>query len=121
MREARLQELEEIAAKLLATARNLPSGQDRHNAIREIGRFCVQIATLKGADLRRPQRRLKKKMSATRRSWTDVEIRRLKLLADEKNSVDYIAKSLERSVASINLKAYWLNLSLGRRLKAKGK
>jgi hypothetical protein len=52
MREARLQELEEMAAKLLATARELPSGQDRHNALREIGRFRVQIAALKGADLR---------------------------------------------------------------------
>jgi hypothetical protein len=121
MRAARLQELEEIAEKLLATARELSPGQEHHNALREIGRFRVQIAALKGADLRRPQRRLKKKMSATRRSWTDVEIRRLKLLADEKNSVDHIAKSLERSVASINLKAYWLNLSLGRRPKAKGK
>ena len=47
MREARLQELEEIAEKLLATARNLPSGQDRHNALREIGRFRVRIAALK--------------------------------------------------------------------------
>jgi hypothetical protein len=43
----RLQELEEMAAKLLATARELPSGQDRHNALREIGRFRVRIATLK--------------------------------------------------------------------------
>jgi hypothetical protein len=50
MREARLQELEEIAAKLLATARNLPSGQDRHNAIREIGRFHARIAALKFTD-----------------------------------------------------------------------
>lgn len=50
MSEARLQELEEMAAKLLATARELPSGQDRHNALREIGRFRVRIAALKFTD-----------------------------------------------------------------------
>jgi hypothetical protein len=33
MRAARLQELEEMAAKLLETARKLPSGRDRHNAL----------------------------------------------------------------------------------------
>ena len=53
MRVARLQELEEIAAKLLATARELPSGQDRHNALREIGRFRVRISALQAFDLRR--------------------------------------------------------------------
>jgi len=39
MRAAKLQELEEMAAELWATARKLPSGQDRHNALQEIGRF----------------------------------------------------------------------------------
>lgn len=39
----RLQELEEMAAKLLATACKLPPGQDRHNALREIGRFRARI------------------------------------------------------------------------------
>ena len=33
------QDLEEIAAKLLETARKLPPGQDRHNALQEVGRF----------------------------------------------------------------------------------
>ena len=47
MREASLQELQEMADKLLATARNLPSGQDRHNALREIRSFRVRIAALK--------------------------------------------------------------------------
>jgi hypothetical protein len=47
MRVARLKELEEIAAKLLGTARKLPPGQDRHNALREIGRFRVRITALK--------------------------------------------------------------------------
>ena len=47
MREASLQELQEMADKLLATAHNLPSGQDRHNALREIRSFRVRIAALK--------------------------------------------------------------------------
>jgi hypothetical protein len=44
-----LQELEELQAvgvKLLATARELPQGPDRDNALQLIGRFRVQIATL---------------------------------------------------------------------------
>jgi hypothetical protein len=44
---ARLQELEEMAAKLIATARELPPGQDHHKALQEIGRFIAQIAALK--------------------------------------------------------------------------
>jgi hypothetical protein len=36
-----------MAAKLIATARELPPGQDHHNALREIGRFIEQIAALK--------------------------------------------------------------------------
>src|SRR5450759_497715 len=50
MRAARLQELQEMAAKLLATARELPPGQDHYNALREIGRFCAQIDALQDAD-----------------------------------------------------------------------
>jgi hypothetical protein len=50
MRTARLQELEEMVAKLLVTARKLPRGQDRHSALREIGRFRAQIAALQGAN-----------------------------------------------------------------------
>jgi hypothetical protein len=52
MRAARLQELEEIAAKLLATARKLPAGPDRDKVLQEIGRFHAQIAALHGPDLR---------------------------------------------------------------------
>jgi hypothetical protein len=47
MKSARLQELEELAAKLLETARKLPPGQDYHNALREIGRFLAKIDALK--------------------------------------------------------------------------
>ena len=46
MRAARLKELEELAAKLLETARKLPSGQDRHNALQEIERFRARITAL---------------------------------------------------------------------------
>jgi hypothetical protein len=49
---ARLQELEEIAAKLLATAGKLPPGQDRYNALREIGSFRARIAALEDHHLR---------------------------------------------------------------------
>jgi hypothetical protein len=48
----KVQNLEEIAAKLLETARKLSPGQDRHNALREIGRFRARITALQGADLR---------------------------------------------------------------------
>jgi hypothetical protein len=46
MRATRLQELEEMAAKLLETARKLPSEQDRHNALQEIERFRARITAL---------------------------------------------------------------------------
>jgi hypothetical protein len=51
MRATKLQELEEMAVKLLATARKLPQGPDRHNALQEIGRFRARIAALQGAGL----------------------------------------------------------------------
>jgi hypothetical protein len=35
-----------MAAELLATARKLPSGQDRHNALQEIERFRARITAL---------------------------------------------------------------------------
>jgi len=50
MKSARLQELEEMAAKLLETARKLPPGEDYRNALREIGRFLAKIDALKEAD-----------------------------------------------------------------------
>jgi hypothetical protein len=50
MKSARLQELEEMAAKLLETARKLPPGEDYHNALQEIGRFLAKIDALKEAD-----------------------------------------------------------------------
>jgi hypothetical protein len=56
-----------------------------------------------------------------RQRWTKEEVHRLKLLADGKVSADYIAKLLKRSITSVKAKAQWLNLSLTRRLKVKGK
>jgi hypothetical protein len=61
MRATRLQELEEMGTKLQATARELPSGQDRHNALREIGRFRARIRALHAFDLRRAYGGLKAK------------------------------------------------------------
>ena len=49
MTAARLKELEEMAAKLLETARKLPSGQDRDNALQEIERFDLREITPQGA------------------------------------------------------------------------
>jgi hypothetical protein len=60
MREARLQELHEMAAKLLATAGALPPGPDRHNALREIGRLRAQVVSLQ-ADLPPPAKKEKGK------------------------------------------------------------
>ena len=55
MRAARLKELEEMATKLLETARKLPSEQDRHNALQEIERFRARITALQRLDLRSAQ------------------------------------------------------------------
>ncbi len=63
MRAARLKELEEMTAELLATARKLPSGQDRHNALQEIASFRVRIIGLQRQDLRSAQRKLRAKKS----------------------------------------------------------
>jgi hypothetical protein len=61
MRAARLQELEEMGTKLQATARALPPGQDRHNALQEIARFRARITGLQHPDLRSARRELKAK------------------------------------------------------------
>jgi hypothetical protein len=55
MRAARLKELEELAAKLLETARKLPWGQDHHDALQEIERFRARITALQRLDLRSAQ------------------------------------------------------------------
>ena len=55
------------------------------------------------------------------RTWTEDEIRRLKLLAGEGSSAQSIARSLKRSIPFVKQKAGELKLSLTRRPKAKGK
>jgi hypothetical protein len=61
MRATKLQELEEMAVKLLATARKLPAGPDRRNMLAEIGRFRSQIISLQGPGLPPVRRGLKAK------------------------------------------------------------
>jgi hypothetical protein len=56
MRATKLQELEEMAAKLLATARKLPPGPDRKDILLEIGRFRSQIVSLQGFGLQPVER-----------------------------------------------------------------
>jgi hypothetical protein len=52
MRATKLQELEQMAAKLLEAARKLPPGPDRRNILQEIGRFRSQIISLQSVGLR---------------------------------------------------------------------
>jgi len=61
MSAPRLQELEEMAVKLLATARKLPPGPDRRNMLVEIGRFRSRIISLQGPGSTPVRRRLKAK------------------------------------------------------------
>ena len=42
-----IQELEEMVAKLLETARKLPAGPVRHDILKEIGKFRARIIALK--------------------------------------------------------------------------
>jgi hypothetical protein len=61
MRVTKLQELEELASKLLALAREVPPGPERSNIIQEIGRFRSQIVSLQGFGLQPVGRELKAK------------------------------------------------------------
>lgn len=42
----KLQDLEELAAELLEAARKLPLGPDRQDALKKVGLFVTQIASL---------------------------------------------------------------------------
>ena len=50
----------------------------------------------------------------SKRPWTEQEVCALRDLS-RTESIEQIAKQLDRSVSSVKLKAYWLNLPLGRR------
>jgi hypothetical protein len=54
--DKQLQELEEMVAKLLATAQSLPPGQDHHNALREVARFRARITDLQGQEIQSADR-----------------------------------------------------------------
>ncbi len=43
----KVQDLEEIAAKLLKTARKIPPGPVRHDSLKEIGRLRVLVADMR--------------------------------------------------------------------------
>jgi hypothetical protein len=45
-------ELEVLATKLLASARRLPSGRERDDILKEIGKFVVRAAALRARRLR---------------------------------------------------------------------
>jgi capsid protein len=49
----------------------------------------------------------------TKRTWTEQEVRALKDLS-RTDTIEGIAKQLNRSVNSVKLKAFWLKLPLGR-------
>jgi hypothetical protein len=76
MNAERLRELEEIAARLLALARELPPGEDRHNAFQQIGRFQIRIKPLKDI-----ARGLKAKGSRSFQRWSFIMS--LEKLSDE--------------------------------------
>lgn len=117
MRGARLQELEGIAAKLLATARELPPGQERHNALREIGRFRAQIAALEGA-LRpsTPGAKGEGEMTEVRRfatrPWTRADDEILRSLVLKGTDARGIGTRLNRTAVAVRSRARRLNIPL---------
>jgi hypothetical protein len=93
----KLQELEEMGAKLLAAARKLPSGPDRHKLLQEVGRFRAQIAALQGEG----------NVTATLRPpWTPAQDKELQALVLSSNSVETIAKVLNRSDKALRTPAF---------------
>jgi hypothetical protein len=49
MTTKQLQDLEQLAAELLETALKLPPGSDRQDALKTIGSFVTQIASMQRA------------------------------------------------------------------------
>jgi hypothetical protein len=48
-----LQDLEQLAAELLETARKLPPGADRQDVLKKIGSFITQIGSLRRSPVSR--------------------------------------------------------------------
>jgi hypothetical protein len=113
MRTARLQELEEMAAKLLATARKLPPGQDHHNALQEISssRADSWLATLRFTAGIPRRTEGKRKMTGPRpagRPWTltDDDMLRKLLVSGMKHR--RIAQRMKRSIGAVQSRIYLL-------------
>ena len=103
MRATKLKELEEMATKLLATARKLPAGPDRHNILQEVGRFRAQIAALQGE---------RNVTAMLRPPWTPAQDKELQALILSSNSVETIAKVLKRTTSAVRRRASILRLPL---------
>jgi hypothetical protein len=56
----------------------------------------------------------------TKRKWTAAEERKLMTMAKNGLGRTEIAFALNRSIASVQLKAYWLNISIRRRAPWRG-
>ncbi len=102
MRAARSQKLEEMGTKLQATALELPLGQDRHNALREIERFRMRITALHAFDSSRAYGRAEGqgKMTWPRpagRPWTPTDDDMLRKLLTSGMKPRLIAQNLKRS------------------------
>jgi hypothetical protein len=51
-------------------------------------------------------------MTTTKRKWTDAEVRKLVTMAKNGLGRKEIAFALNRSIASVQVKAFWLNISV---------
>jgi|SRR5450631_856588 hypothetical protein len=110
-RVAKLKELAEMAAKLLETARKLPPGQDRHNALQEVGRLRVRITGLERPDLRSVHRGSRRKNDS---SGTPEEDGLLRSMGAAGESTNAIATLLEHSPYAVLKRAHLLKIKLAR-------
>jgi hypothetical protein len=111
LRVAKLKELAEMAAKLLETARKLPPGQDRHNALQEVGRLRVRITGLERPDLRSVHRGSRRKNDS---SGTPEEDGLLRSMGAAGESTNAIATLLEHSPYAVLKRAHLLKIKLAR-------
>jgi hypothetical protein len=98
MSENGLQELEEMAAKLEATARKLPQGPNRDDLLRDIARFRAQLVA------RLPSEGLKV-MTGPRpagRPWTRAEDHSLEEMLKAGLKAPEIAQKLKRTIGAVH-------------------